>query len=249
MFKKIALKSLLTFFLIVINAHQALGDTIYADPIKVYVFYPYHYERVDDFVGYYNDYEAQQFNNCMEAAANEYHWTCIKYIIEDASVHGLNDFTRNGEPHYWALTGTSHSDVHNYGGHFVTDEEWDGLMMATKWSCPKGFQYRITGPADNQIYECLKTEEKSCPIGNPVDVFTGKKTEIETDYQSPNGVLEVERQYLSQESGWLMSSEPRLRHVGPGGILSLSGIFNTLNSNACINPYSLLLNKKLSVVV
>jgi RHS repeat-associated protein len=51
---------------------------------------------------------------------------------------------------------------------------------------------------------CPQTE------GNPIDVATGNKIEDETDYESQNGLLRINRQYLGMKEGWIIDALPNI---------------------------------------
>ncbi|MCU7850490.1 MAG: hypothetical protein KZQ89_21440, partial [Candidatus Thiodiazotropha sp. (ex Lucinoma kastoroae)] len=250
MLNNAAVKSFLVFLLFAIYTHQALSDTSYASPIKSYALISLsstpRFDSLDDLMDWYNQDWEQRFNDCMDAAAavNENHWVCMKYSVDSASEHPqLSDGIINGEPQVWKLTGQSHMDRSHWTGHDITDGPWE-VGASTILSCPKGYQFRRTGPTDNQTFECIKTEFKTCSVGNPIDIFTGKKTEVEIDYQSPNGALKVERRYLGQDMGWLMSAEPRIRYVRPGATRSLAGMFTGINQFGSLQKHTLLLSKR-----
>lgn len=82
----------------------------------------------------------------------------------------------------------------SYSGETVTANRSIQLV------CPQGYRQRSVVYG---VYECYRYEEEcpSCTVGNPVSPATGKKTQIESDYQGEGEFpLQLVRHYSSY--GW-----------------------------------------------
>jgi RHS repeat-associated protein len=64
----------------------------------------------------------------------------------------------------------------------------------------------------------LSSPPESCPLqfGNPIDAATSEKREHEIDYSTADGLLKLERFYISQFQGWQFAVPSELVDLSPG---------------------------------
>jgi len=110
----------------------------------------------------------------------------------------------------------------------TTTEAGLPLTINLSVKCPDGINdaplsLSKSGPTNDQTVWCEQITIDSCPIGNPIDLYSGDKYEFAVDYISPNKLLRIERRYTNQNDGWSKSTLiPRMLYVGAGDSVKLS---------------------------
>ena len=153
-------------------------------------------------------------------------WTCEKLVFPSA----------NPDPDYPTMRNGGYSNYRVYDSYWYY-ESANSKGEITTWtrddvsrpiyrdlSCPPGFSARSTliGP-DNYSVVCVKTARAPliCPdrcsnsapsgappsVGNPVQVYRGTKNEVQIDYASADGLLQVRREFLGQHRGWRLPGD------------------------------------------
>ncbi len=201
------------------------AEQISIQPMKTYMVMGggYRANSIGDIQSNWNTAHSEAFRKCIDDRGDDY-GVCSKAQINSAAPAPGNPGFINGEPMVYSLTGTWHTDNKHHGGHNTETNDGYGIGVDLDWSCPTDFTRQMSGPAGNQTASCVMVREESLSCGNPLDVFSGEKTEYDVDYRSANGMLTVERQYLNQYSGWV-NAVPRAIHAAPGEVVSTEDLF------------------------
>ncbi len=132
-------------------------------------------------------------------------YSCTKMIITGSSPSPVNPNTINGIPvnYFLPRIAESASKITSASPETIHQTSAGDLGASLRLSCPDTLSGRTTGQAPNQTFECLTIEPESCPAdGNPINIGTGDKFEEETDFSTPDGLLKIQRFYMSQHRGW-----------------------------------------------
>ena len=226
---------------LVFDPAQSYADTIEVGPYSIYNADGRLFETLQEYIAMWDQLENEDYDQCMEEAEGQMYWYCSKNLVRDVIPHPLSDGYTNGLPNEYGLLLDVYINYSNVEGHGIIDEPADegGLRVKVGWICPDDYLSSTMGPDSNRTLICYKNEAKSCPAGNPIDIVSGTKYEVETDYRSPNGPLKVERSYVSQKSGWLMSAEPRIQFLPPGEHGSIEGPFHGVRQGSCTDYFKL----------
>ncbi len=223
------------------NASGLCADTIFTSPTKSYqiVNSEVIMESLQGVINNTNTAFTQWFGDCMiEAEEDTFddYWACDNFTIVDHRPHPiLNKEFINGEPTRYELLVSHHVDNSNVYGHDVYDEDGSSAGAIVRWDCPDNYnKFNIKTGENSKELICIQIKPQVCEkAGNPINLGTCEKNELETDYKSQNGNLTLKRRYLDQYSGWVSDLEPKLRHVVSGGEVSSAGVYPGVNGSGC----------------
>jgi RHS repeat-associated protein len=180
------------------------NDIIFRPPIK-YTFdltVPISEYSADALLAQIKAYYDEKYQECLSTTTS---CATVKYTGYKITEGDENKDPENESIRY-TLLGTY---IHTRNGEVVTTtpRETNGLMDSFP-TCPKGVQQYRSGVNGELL--CKKkianTSPPSCPakfeFGNPIDVATLEKREHEIDFVTGDGLLTLERFYVSQYEGW-----------------------------------------------
>ncbi|QJP07787.1 RHS repeat protein [Pseudomonas multiresinivorans] len=181
------------------------------------------------------------FQKCLNAPT----YSCTRNTITSATPVG--SVTINNEPLTYQLSRTAFTQTKNSAGSISTGTApAGGLGANVHLDCPKPFSGTQTGyPSDTRTAECSLVEKSSCSAtANPIQIADGMKFFREEDYRSADGLLDIQRIYRDQYSGWAIDPPDRLIVLAPSSSISSATVFGArgiqpYNSVSVFNRYAL----------
>lgn len=165
------------------------------------------YSNLGELISNINSSQEIKFQNCKSSLNQLGGYSCLMHTIVSANQSPAFNTLYNGVPIHYTLerTQTSESRSSTNAPVFGNTNTSGSLGADVNFNCPPKFSKRITGSSPNFTLECVKLEVNSCPTtGNPINIGSGEKIEQETDFVSVDGLLRVDRYYVSQYKGWLI---------------------------------------------
>lgn len=181
-----------------------------------------------------NSYSENQFNSCMTyyAAANSKSYQCGKLVMTGIrSLPSVYPQLINGKYVLYMVNATWFYEGQNGDApiSYSTDAS-NYYAVQRSPACPQLHPYSATSVSngDNStLLTCVsyKTPPLQCTgrdagksagagapggVGNPIQIYGGVKTESQTDYADPRGLLLVQRQFMGQTKAWRMPGDARL---------------------------------------
>ncbi|MEK1940619.1 MAG: DUF6531 domain-containing protein, partial [Pseudomonas sp.] len=159
-----------------------------------------------------------------EAAAQDFYWRGDPgdgvFLNPDSACSHVADFINdwNGNKNYthlraeylqpWAYR--CKMDVTDNRGVIVMADSYQGWAFRVGDSCPAGMKENIATGTCVNIKKQTGTPSKLSCVGNPIDVLTGNKFELEIDYENSGSILLFSRVYNSIDGLWVHNYSTRL---------------------------------------
>ena len=233
-----ACRSVTAFFFLLIAAFislPAIAGEVTRPPVVTFTLMgsSLTFSSLSELISNVNQTQEENFNNCTQAPV----YSCTKMVIT-GSEPSPNAGLINGVHTWYQLPRNSHSQSKDTQGNVNTysREDVGDLGATVSFTCPKGYSAQTEGPTDDRTMECVKVENEECDDlkeGNPINITTGNKSELEIDYSSADGLLNIERRFINQNNGWTIDEVPRLIPVAPGQTASTQGTLNGGMRDAC----------------
>lgn len=179
-----------------------------------------------------NAVQQTMLSNCLafHATLPPHSYQCSVLFITGITPNLSMPQMENGDYQYfWDIAHWHNEGVYN--GPFSNDQDANNYRQAIRnVVCPKyqnlSTKAVVTGPNSQQIscvryslppMQCLpkdsgKSAGSGAPggMGNPIQIYSGTKTESQSDYVDVRGLLSVERQFVGQSNAWRMPGDPVL---------------------------------------
>lgn len=180
---------------------------------------------IEEAITLYNQEESRKYGECVSTPGSG---TCVKIIVKN-NLTAIGNKIEDGIPQtsfysadrLWSSS-SNRSDPN-------LDIDFTTRSFAHGMKCPSDEHIlKYTEQIGNEFngYYCILAETKitppveACPnkppvFGNPIDTANLEKREHEIDYSTGDGLLKVERFYVSQNEGWAFAV--------PSSLIDLSG--------------------------